>query len=300
MSGEEGDSNAMKLSVIIPCYNGAKTIGAQLEALTCQQWRGPWEVILADNGSTDETLAIVEKYREKLPNFRIVKASAVRTAAHAMNVGARAATGDVLLFCDADDEVGEGWLGAMAEALSKHDFVACRIDARKLNEPWLAEGRGSSQDKGLFALSFAPHLRHAGAGTIGLRRSLLLDTAGGFDESMQQLFDTMLCVKLQLAGTKLHFVPEAILHVRHRRTLVAIFRQAYSWAKHEPVLYKKSVALGISKNARPWRDAILGWRGFLVMLLRIRSKAMLARCTFRFGWQLGLLSGSIKHRVLYL
>jgi glycosyltransferase involved in cell wall biosynthesis len=43
----------VQLSVIIPCYNGAETIAAQLEALAGQQWSGQWEVIVSDNGSTD-------------------------------------------------------------------------------------------------------------------------------------------------------------------------------------------------------------------------------------------------------
>jgi glycosyltransferase involved in cell wall biosynthesis len=296
----ERDAALTKLSVIIPCYNGAKTIGAQLEALARQQWSGPWEVILADNGSVDETLAIVERYREKLPNLRIVKALATQTAAHAMNVGARVATGEMLLFCDADDEVGEGWLAAMAEALSKHDFVACRTDARKLNPSWLAEGLGSSQEKGLRGLAFAPQLHYAGGGTMGVKRSLLLETTRGFDESMQQIFDTLLCVQLQLAGTDLHFVPDAVLHVRHRQTLRALFRQGFGYGECHPLLYKKSVALGIPKLARPWRDGIGHWRGLLAELFRVRNKSMLARYAFGLGWHLGRLKGCIKHRVVFM
>jgi len=49
------------------------------------------EVIISNNGSTDETVAIVEQYQEKLPNLRIVDSSDQRGAAHARNVGALAA-----------------------------------------------------------------------------------------------------------------------------------------------------------------------------------------------------------------
>ena len=123
----------MKLSVIIPCLNAAGTIGAQLDALAVQQWDQPWEVIVADNGSTDRSLAIVERYRYKLPNLRVVDASARRGQPCALNTGAMAAKGDALAFCDADDEVAPGWLPAMGKALSKYDFVACRVDFKKLN-----------------------------------------------------------------------------------------------------------------------------------------------------------------------
>ncbi|MGB3651561.1 MAG: glycosyltransferase, partial [Rivularia sp. (in: cyanobacteria)] len=53
----------MKLSVVIPCFNAANTIAAQLEAFTKQQCSEPWEIIIADNGSTDETLEIVKQYQ---------------------------------------------------------------------------------------------------------------------------------------------------------------------------------------------------------------------------------------------
>ena len=129
------EEDSVKLSVIIPCYNGAKTIAVQLEALAFQQWSEPWEVIIADNGSTDDSIAIVERYRHRLPHLRIVDASARKGQPYALNVGAQAASGEALVFCDADDEVGPGWLAAMGEALSKYDFVACRFETKKLNSP---------------------------------------------------------------------------------------------------------------------------------------------------------------------
>lgn len=54
----------MKLSVIIPCFNAANTIAVQLEALAQKHWCESWEVIVSDNGSTDETVAIVEQYQD--------------------------------------------------------------------------------------------------------------------------------------------------------------------------------------------------------------------------------------------
>lgn len=119
----------MKLSVILPCFNGADTIAVQLEALANQQWSEPWEVIVSNNGSTDESMAIVERYRNRLPNLLIVDAHAPpeprRGVTHSYNTDIKAATGDAFVFCEADDEVAPGWLTAMGEALKHYDFVAC-------------------------------------------------------------------------------------------------------------------------------------------------------------------------------
>ncbi|MCY7394267.1 MAG: glycosyltransferase, partial [Leptolyngbyaceae cyanobacterium CAN_BIN12] len=64
----------MKLSVILPCFNGAETIAVQLEALTRQSWAGEWEVIVVNNGSTDNSMEIVKRYRDRLQNLQIVNA----------------------------------------------------------------------------------------------------------------------------------------------------------------------------------------------------------------------------------
>ena len=66
------------ISVIIPVFNGAETIDAQLEALSRQSWSGTWEVVIADNGSTDDTLARVNGAVHPLPSKRVVDASAQR------------------------------------------------------------------------------------------------------------------------------------------------------------------------------------------------------------------------------
>src|SRR3954466_4740554 len=106
-------STPRKLSVVIPCLNAASTLGVQLAALTHQSWPGGWEVIVADNGSTDGSREIVEGYRDPLPGLGVGDAGGRRGQAHARNLGATAATGDALLFCDADDEVAPGWMEAL-------------------------------------------------------------------------------------------------------------------------------------------------------------------------------------------
>ena len=113
----------MRLSVIIPCYNAAPTIAAQLDALTGQCWMHQWEVIVVNNHSTDGSMEVVERYRTRLPHLRIVDAFARRSRPYALNVGAAAATGESLAFCDADDEVGPGWVAAIGDALIKYQTL---------------------------------------------------------------------------------------------------------------------------------------------------------------------------------
>lgn len=284
----------MKFSVIIPCYNAADTIAEQLEALAGQEWSEPWEIVVMDNRSIDESMAIVRQYQKRLPNLRIVDASTRQGQPYALNMGVQAASGQAVAFCDADDVVGPGWVAAMGEALSKHDFVACCVDIKKLNPPWIYKRLRHEQEHGLQNYDYPPYLPHAGGGTIGVKRELHA-AVGGFDEALPLLHDTDFCWKLQLAGTELYFVPDAITHVRYRNTFKGIYRQIRGYAEYNVILYKRYRALGMPQLA--WQSGMKAWGRLLLGLLWIRDTGDLARWIWGFGWQLGRLQGSIKHRI---
>jgi glycosyltransferase involved in cell wall biosynthesis len=278
-----------KLSVIIPCRNMGATIGAQLEALAQQSWSEPWEIIVSDNGSTDDSVRVVEGYAPRLPRLRLVDSSDRPGAAHARNVGVCAAAAPALAFCDADDEVGTGWLAAMGTALSRHDFVACRLDTGKLNRAWVRH----PQEYGLQELWYPPYLPVAGSCGLGVKRALH-DAVGGFDESLRRLMDTDYCVRIQLKGTPLVFANDAVVHYRHRGGTGMTFQQARLWAEHNVLIYKRY--RGSMRVSHPWKRYLLGWPRLLRRLAAVRREEDLYEAIGKLGWQLGLLLGSLKHR----
>jgi cellulose synthase/poly-beta-1,6-N-acetylglucosamine synthase-like glycosyltransferase len=221
----------VRLSVVIACLNAEATIGVQLESLSRQVPPLPgtvgWEVLVCDNGSSDRTLDVVDRYRGRLP-LRVVDASQQRGAGPARNAGARAATGSWLAFCDADDEVGPGWVDAMAGALARHRFVAGRFDSARLNGPRALRSRPVDQTAGLQLSSPLVGLPHAGAGNMGIHRDVFLGL-GGFDPDVPCLEDTDLSWRAQRAGVELVYVPEAVVHVRLRSTLRGMYAQGLAY-----------------------------------------------------------------------
>jgi glycosyltransferase involved in cell wall biosynthesis len=282
----------MKLSVIIPCFNGADTITTQLEALANQQWSEPWEVIVADNGSTDNSIEIVEQYKGKIPNLRVVDASDQRGAAHARNVGARVATGESLAFCDADDEVAPGWVAAMGEALSKYDFVAGRLDPVKLNEPWVAASRYCPQQNDLQNSDYLPH---AAGCNLGIKRTLF-ESIGDFDVGVPILDDADYCWRVQRAGTKLHYIPEALVHYRFRNTLSGIYDQARKYGKLSVLLRKKHRELKMPESRHSQLTHSVSIMRVLCSLLRVHNRAGLGWWLWRLGWYVGKLRGEVEYR----
>ena len=286
----------MNLSVIIPCLNAAGTIAVQLQALADQKWQQPWEVILADNGSTDDTVLIAQSYTKRVPSLNIVDASHRKGVSYAMNLGASFAQGEALAFCDADDEVAPGWVAAIGNALRSHDCVASRFDFERLNS-WMERTAQLShpQTKGLQRLWYPPYLVFAGACGLGVRKTLH-QAVGGFDESFFVVSDAEYCVKIQLAGSEMAFCPEALVHIRCRQNATASFRQVYHWGQFNTLLYKRYRA-NHTQQRSPWKTHVRGWIETLRNVPQLGTAQGRVAWFTRLGWQMGNLTGSIKHRV---
>lgn len=286
-------SGPVDISVVMPVLNAEKTIAVQLDALAGQETTEPWELVVADNGCTDRTPEIVESFQGRIENLRIVNARDRRGAAHALNVGIRAAEGDRLLFCDADDEVASGWIQAMATALTRSPFVTSRHTVEELNEPWVLEARGPSRmQEGTMALPFSPHLPIGPTAGMGIQRTVN-EAVGGFDETVRTTADTDYCIRVQQAGIKLEFVPEATVHYRYRSGLRSIFRQATLYALDFALLQRRY------GDERPGfvRWLLKHWRPLLSDLPRAYRKGVRGRLAWLLGYQLGRYRGSLRYRV---
>lgn len=273
------------------CRNAAETVAVQLEALAGQEWAHEWELIVVDNGSTDDTLEIVESFRPRFPSLRVVDASDRPGAAHARNAGVIAAQAEAIAFCDADDEVAPGWLAAMGDALMLSDFVAGWSDPVKLNDPWLRETREPQPRDRLPTLPYPPHLPYAGSCAFGIRRHVH-ELVGGFDESLLALHDTDYCIRVQLRDVRLEFAPDAVVHYRYRRSWRGIFDQARSYAADSALIQKR-----YGPPKLDWRWPLRLWRPVLAALGRSYRKSDRAKLAWLLGWQVGRYQGSLRHRV---
>ena len=247
----------VKLSVIIPCLNAEKTLPVQLEALAAQRWAEPWEIIIADNGSRDNSIQVASKFLGQFAGLRIIDASAKRSASYARNVGARAADADSLAFCDADDEVAPEWVSSMGEALQMHDVVYGQFRFDKFNEAARAEKVARKWKGGLFKGRF---LKGGGTGNMGIKR-WVHEAIGGFDESLPRFEDADYYWRLQLEGHELHYVPVAVVQVRIGRvnpSLGMLYRRKRDGAAANYWLYKRYRRFGM-RPPPPLKDSLVTW-----------------------------------------
>ena len=154
---------------MIPARNAASLLRGQLAALAAQTYTGEWEVIVADNGSTDDTRQVVRDASLGGAAVRLVDASGRVASNRARNIGAAAARGEFVLFVDADDEVAPTWLDAMARAASRCDAVGGCLERVRLNTARdVRPGRELSSHLQVWP-GFLPY---ANGANCGLRRSL--------------------------------------------------------------------------------------------------------------------------------
>lgn len=290
----------MELTVVLSCRNGERTIGRQLEALARQSSRRRWEVVVSDNGSTDASRAVVERYRDRLPNLRVVDASQKVGLPHARNVGAAAAAGAAVAFCDDDDEVADDWVEAMGSALEQDELVAGRLEHERLNEAWAVEVRGNPQTHDLPQWDFTPYLPYAFGCTIGVTRRLH-DSVGGFDEEMIPTGEDMdYCWRLQQAGARIRFVPTVVTHYQVRHRVGEIYRQARNYGIGNVLVYKKHRRLGMPRPPHPLATGMRKWLGVVKLFAVASNRKRLGLAVWHLGLRTGMLQGSLKHRVLFL
>lgn len=113
----------MTISVIIPVYNEDTILAQSLSRLSLL---GFDEIVIADGGSTDRSVAVADAFCARVPNARLV--SAPRGRARQMNAGASASRGSVLLFLHADTELPRSGRQTIEEALQDRTVAWGRFD----------------------------------------------------------------------------------------------------------------------------------------------------------------------------
>lgn len=286
-------SREPRVSVIIPVRDSAATLGRQLRALSRQGYTGDWEVIVADNGSRDGLRAVVGQHGPLLPRLRVVDAGPDPGVSRARNAGARAANGDLILVCDADDEVTPGWIQAMVEASRQHDLVGGPLEPQGLNDSTLLGTRYLSSE-GAWQDDPLPWVPGA---NCGIWREVWR-LVGGWDESSKTEDDLDLSWRVQLAGFTIGSAPGAKVRYAFRQGPVANLRQAFSYSRGKARAYRRYRAVGMPR--RPVSAALKSWAWAVIHSLDAVGPDPARTFWFRHvGRQLGRALGSIEQRVVY-
>jgi glycosyltransferase involved in cell wall biosynthesis len=279
------------VSVCIPSLDTRATLGEQLDALAAQTYEGAWEVVLLDNGSTDDSDSYALEWASRLPSLRVARV-AERGISNVRNAARGHARGDLLAFCDADDVVVPGWLAALVEAAGTYDVVGGPLDDTTLNAPNVVRWRGAiPRDALMVPLGYRPF---APGGNCAVWAEVV-DALGGWDTGYVAGSDDVdFSWRAQERGYTVGFAPGAVIAYRYRPDAKNLYSQFFRYGRTEALLQRR-----FAVPRRSVADLWHVWRPLLRRAPALRRAdddrvVLLRECAYH----LGRLWGSVRERTL--
>jgi glycosyltransferase involved in cell wall biosynthesis len=242
-----------RVSVVVCAYNAERTMDACLASLERLNYPD-YEVIVVNDGSRDRTLAISEGY----PYCRIISQEN-KGLSVARNVGAQAATGDILAYTDSDCVADPDWLDYLVGTMETKGLVACGGPNLSPTETSLVpEAVAVSPGAPCHVLLDDEIAEHIAGCNMAFRRDVLLGL-GGFDPIFRAAGDDVdICWRLQDAGYAIGYSAAAFVWHFRRNTVAAYIGQQKGYGKAEALVYGKHPARFNAFGQAKWAGRIYG------------------------------------------
>ncbi len=242
-----------KASVVVCSYNGAKTLDRCLTSLKEINYPS-YEVILVDDGSTDNTQEIAVSHNW-VKNVRQEN----KGLSFARNVGAHASCGDVIVYTDSDCMADPDWLYYLMGTLLSGDYAG--VGGPNISPPaenWVQACVSAAPGGPNHVLLTDVVAEHIPGCNMAFHR-WAFDQVGGFDPEYRKAGDDVdFCWRLQQSGGVIAFSPAAIVWHYRRFTLQAFRKQQEGYGEAESMLrFQHLVFFGPTGTAK-WKGQIYG------------------------------------------
>jgi len=225
-----------RISVIVPAYNAGKTIGQALSAITNQSYPAElYEIIVVDDGSTDDTVEEIKKFPVK---YIWQKNSGPATA---RNRGVSDATGEIILFTDSDCVPNIEWIREMTKPFEDPKVMAVKGAYRTNQKSIVARFSQIEFEERFEMLKKSESIDMVDTYSAGFRKGIFLKM-GGFDTSfpVANNEDTELSYRMSRLGLKMVFNPDAIVyHLNHPDSVKRYARLKFWRGYWRMVVYKR-------------------------------------------------------------
>lgn len=304
-----------RVSVVVCSYNGGRTLDECLRSLLELEYPN-YEVILVDDGSTDDTREIAARY----PKVRAIHQANLGLSA-ARNVGMLAATGEVVAYTDSDCFADPDWLTHLVYQLQRSGAAAVGGPNLTPDDGWLAACVAASPGQPTHVLESDQVAEHIPGCNMAFRREALL-AINGFDTQFRRAGDDVdICWRLQQAGMWITFAPGAFVWHHRRQDPRAYLRQQSGYGEAEALLLFQHPDRFNRRGEGKWRGtlygaALQGLRLGAAIIYRGTFGTALFQCLYKPGaahwatlpctleWHLGAavaaMAGVFKPAVLWI
>jgi cellulose synthase/poly-beta-1,6-N-acetylglucosamine synthase-like glycosyltransferase len=245
MNGANAAGAPALVSVVVPAFNVAHYVDATLSSLCGQTYRSI-EVLVVDDGSTDDTAVRVKRFAERDPRIRLVSHPVNRGLPAARNTGISAASGKFIAFLDADDIAKDSWIAEQVTALNQDQALGMfGAQCEALDEDGRETGVVWERPVDPAAASIGLLFRNTFSVGMTVRRSAI--PAGGFaDMPMAEDYDFNVRVA---ANWRVANSPKVLVGIRVRRGGLTGTKKEQMEECVRAVIRQQLQALGVEPTA---------------------------------------------------
>jgi GT2 family glycosyltransferase len=243
---------APRVSVVVCTYNGGRTLRQCLDSLRELNYPN-YDVIVIDDGSTDDTRAILRQF----PDVRVVHQPNAGLSV-ARNVGLQIANGDIVAYTDSDCFADPEWLTHLVHQVQHTGAAAVGGPNLTPEDGWLAACVAASPGQPTHVLESDQVAEHIPGCNMAFRREALL-AINGFDPLYRKAGDDVdVCWRLEQTGQWISFAPGAFVWHHRRQGPRAYLRQQGGYGEAEALLRFKHPDKFNGRGDGKWRGVLYG------------------------------------------
>ena len=236
------------VSIVIPVFNGASRIESCLNSLLSQNFNEGYEIIIVDDGSSDNLKAVISSYPDVSYVFQTNAGPGV-----ARNHGASLAKGEFLLFTDDDCVPVSNWISLMVGALRSQKSI-CGVKGAYLTKQISLVSRFVQleyEDK-YDVMRKYQYIDFIDTYSAGFKKSIFLEF-GGYDSKYTTACaeDVDLSFRMHAKGYRMLFVPKAIVYHLHPSSLWGYLKKKFKFAYWRVLAVQKSPSKAIKDTHTP-------------------------------------------------
>lgn len=246
----------MKISIVIPCRNEKRHIGAFLDSLLRQSFDRDWEVeiVVADGMSDDGTREILRQYMEKAPSVQMID-NPGRIVSTGLNAAIAASTGEIIIRMDAHTVYATDYIRQCVCVLQ-------RTGADNVGGPWIARGTGYV-GRAIAAAFQSPFCAGGGRSHnpsyegetdtvyLGCWRRSAFERFGLFDPELVRNQDDELNFRIRRGGGRLFQSPKIQSYYTPRSSLAALFKQYLQYGFWKVAVMRKHGSVASLRHLVP-------------------------------------------------
>ena len=249
---------APEISIIIPVHNDPEGLADTLESLVAQNFPvEAFEIIVADNGSSDSTQDVARSYAEKYPHLvQVVVEDRIQSSYAARNKGIEAAKAEILSFIDADMTVKPDWLGKIYRVMldESPDYLGCNV---RIYSTRRSAASLYNVLTGFPVKNYMERAHYAPTCCLTVKREVF-SRVGAFDNRLKSGGDTEFGNRVWESGAKFHFAQNIYMYHPARGTMRAHLKKAMRIGR-----YGRGDMSSLFPDKYPYHRIYLSWARYL-------------------------------------